>query len=161
MLDDFTREQLTALPSLEPNVFLYMMQALEQGVESSESFVRSKACSAIDNVCSFVVRESEKVEVRQAMNQEDGNAASNVSLERRRSSTSKQAPATHWMMGYLSQYTTLLPSMLMTVFNLILFDDNLDQWSLSRPLYVLMLLQKEVRIHKRQAGFDKKMLIFI
>ncbi|KAJ8654541.1 hypothetical protein O0I10_009847 [Lichtheimia ornata] len=146
MLDDFTKEQLTALPSLEPNVFLYMMQALEQGVESSESFVRSKACSAIDNVCSFVVRESEKADARQAMNQEDGNAASNASLERRRSSTSKQAPATHWMMGYLAQYTSLLPSMLMTVFNLILFDDNLDQWALSRPLYVLMLLQKELAI---------------
>ncbi|KAI9317921.1 armadillo-type protein [Dichotomocladium elegans] len=146
MLDDFTKEQLTALPSLEPNTFLYIMHALEQGVESTAPYVRSHACSAIDNICSFMVRETEKENLRQAIIQaEPGRVPlASTSLEARRSPTSKQAPATHWLMGYLAQFSNILPSMLVTVFNLILFDDNQEQWSLSRPLYVLMLLQREV-----------------
>ncbi|KAI8143944.1 hypothetical protein BJV82DRAFT_683294 [Fennellomyces sp. T-0311] len=142
LLDDFTQEQLTALPTLEPSTFLYLMQACELAVESTESFILSHACAAINNICTFVAQETEKNEIRKSINADEGSPT--PSSERRRSSSSKQAPATHWLMSYLTQFPNILPSLLVTILNLVLFDDTQDQWALSRPLYVLMLLQKEV-----------------
>lgn len=145
MLDDFTQEQLTALPSLAPDTFLYIMEACEQGVESSENYIRSHACAAIDNICKFVVRESQKSERPFFGGNAAGssNGSPNSPPGRRRSSSSKQAPATHWLMAYLQQFSNILPTLFVTVFNLVLFDDNQDQWTLSRPLYSLTLLQRE------------------
>ncbi|KAG0169013.1 Exportin 7 [Apophysomyces sp. BC1034] len=134
MLDDFTHEQLMAVPNLSPDTFLYLMQACEQGVESSESWIRSHACSTVNNIASYVIKEYEKAEIR--------NSSAAAPAARRRSSASTQ-PASHWLIGYLTQFPRVLPSLLTTLFNLILFDENNDQWSLSRPLYALMLLQKE------------------
>lgn len=146
MLDDLSQEQLMALPTMAPDTFLYIMRACEQGVESSDTFIRSHACSAISNIASFVVRETERREYasRRGSSESSGTVVDEsvvVSPGRRRSSNSP--PGTHWLMTYLTQFPTLLPSVFVTVFNLVLFDDNQDQWSLSRPLYALMLLQKE------------------
>ncbi|KAL0089123.1 armadillo-type protein [Phycomyces blakesleeanus] len=201
MLDDFTHEQFMALPSLSPDTFLYMMRACEQGVEYTETWVRSHACSAVNNVTSFVAKETEKAELLQrtslvrninnnnnnnnnnsnnsnnnnnsisniiGINNNNNNLNSNNSnnnndsnnndsssnsnsllstspdlmVDRRRSSVA--FPSTHWLMGYLVQFPQVLPSLFATLFGLILFDDNTEQWSLSRPLYSIMLLQKEV-----------------
>ena len=144
LLDDFTQEQLTALPTLEPSTFLYLMQGCELAVESSESFILSHACAAINNICTFVAQETEKSEIRKSIDADETSPA--PSVERRRSSNAK--PATHWLMSYLNQFPQILPSLLVTILNLVLFDDTQDQWALSRPLYVLMLLQKEVREKK-------------
>ncbi|KAI9028957.1 armadillo-type protein [Phycomyces nitens] len=140
MLDDFTHEQFMALPSLSPDTFLYMMRACEQGVESTETWVRSHACSAVNNVTSFVAKETEKAELQRASLA--GNSSPDV--DRRRSSVT--FPSTHWLMGYLAQFPHVLPSLFATLFGLILFDDNTEQWSLSRPLYAIMLLQKEYAV---------------
>ncbi|CDS11717.1 hypothetical protein LRAMOSA03980 [Lichtheimia ramosa] len=121
LLDDFSKEQLVTLPTLEPNTFLYIIKACEQGIESNERYVRSHACSAIDHICTFVAHQSD---------------------QHHRQRHQQQAPATHWLVSYFGQFPSVLPSLLVTVFNLVLFDDNSDHWALSRPLYVLMLLQK-------------------
>ena len=150
LLDDFTQEQLTALPTLEPNTFLYLMQACELAVESTESFILSHACATINNICTFVAQETEKNAIRKSLGvggsniTNDDSNANELEQQRRRSSSSKQAPATHWLMTYLAQFPNILPSLLVTLLNLVLFDDTQDQWTLSRPLYVLMLLQKQV-----------------
>ncbi|KAI9311221.1 hypothetical protein BX666DRAFT_2032239 [Dichotomocladium elegans] len=132
MLDEFCKEQLTSLTAaLEPNTFLYMMRACEQGVESTDNYVRSHACSTIDTIATFFVRESQKA------TDQDG--------QRRR--MRKAVPATHWLMSYLGQYPSLLPSLFVSIFNLILFDgENQDRWALAKPLYILMLLQKDYAI---------------
>lgn len=133
LLDDFSKEQLVTLPTLEPNTFLYIIKSCEQGIESNERYVRSHACSAIDHICTFVAHQSD---------------------QHHRQRHQQQAPATHWLVSYFGQFPSVLPSLLVTVFNLVLFDDNSDHWALSRPLYVLMLLQKNASI---QAIFHDRM----
>lgn len=147
-----------AMPSISPEAFLYIMQACEQGVESSDSLIRAHACSAIYNICSYVVKETEKAE-REAQH----NASSSPqTLSRRRSSVASssnnnQISGNHWIMNYFRQFTQTLPSLLSTVFNLVLFDDNSDQWSLSRPLYALMLLQREYAIKYTSKVIDQQL----
>ncbi|KAI7855239.1 armadillo-type protein [Circinella umbellata] len=146
LLDDFAQEQLTALPTLEPNTFLYLMQACELAVESTDSFILSHACATINNICTFVAQETEKNEIHKSLNGSNNEDSTSNDQQRRRSSSSKQAPATHWLMTYLTQFPNILPSLLVTILNLVLFDDTQDQWTLSRPLYVLMLLQKQYAV---------------
>ncbi|KAF7729675.1 hypothetical protein EC973_004048 [Apophysomyces ossiformis] len=117
MLEEVSREQLMLLPNVTPETFLYLMQAFEQGVECTEGVVRGHACSAIYNICSFVVKQSQQLP--------------------------RQQPKGYWLMNYMNQYPHILPSLLATLFSLVLFDENHDQWALSRPLYVLILLQRE------------------
>lgn len=126
-----------AIPNISPEAFLYIVQACEQGVESSDTLIRDHASSSIFNMCSFVIKEVEKVE-REAQSTTDP-------LARRRSSVASgnQIPGNHWIVAYLRQFPQTLPTLFSSVFNLVLFDNTSDKWSLSRSLYALMLLQKE------------------
>lgn len=126
-----------AMPSIPAEAFLYLMQACEEGVKSSDSLIRAHACSSVFNICSFVIKGTEKAE------REARSSTADSSSRRRSSVVSPQLPGSHWIMGYFGQFPQTLPSLLSTVFNLVLFDDNSDQWSLSRPLYSLMLLLRE------------------
>ncbi|CEP19967.1 hypothetical protein [Parasitella parasitica] len=157
LLDELSREQLMAIPNIQAEAFLYLMNACEQGVESSDSLVRAHACSAVFNICSFVVKETEKAE-REAQN----SSTSNSSLStRRRSSVASgnlnHITGNHWLMSYMQQFTQTLPSLMATVFNLVLFDDNSDQWSLSRPLYGLMLLQRDYMVRYMDAVIEQQL----
>lgn len=117
-LDTFTDGHMMRLSNMDSDAFLYMMRALGTGVKSLEPSVCSQACAAIDHLCTFVVKET----------------------ERQNSKPTK----THWLLLYLSQYTDILPFLFTTVFNVVLFEDKPIQWSLSRPLLGLILLHKEV-----------------
>ncbi|KAG2198377.1 hypothetical protein INT47_009782 [Mucor saturninus] len=153
LANELSREQLMAMPSISPDAFLYLMQACEQGVESSDSLIRAHACSSIYNICSYVIKETEKAE-------REASSSSSDQLSRRRSSVvspSNQISGTHWIMSYFRQYQQTLPTLLSTVFGLVLFDDNSDQWSLSRPLYALMILQREYAIKYTSAVIDQQL----
>lgn len=122
------------MPSISPEAFLYIVQACDKGAESSDSLICAHACSSIYNICSYVILQTEKSE-REASTED--------ALTRRRSSAASDISSNHWLMQYVRQFTQALPTLLSTIFSLVLFEDNSDQWSLSRPLYGLMLLQKE------------------
>jgi exportin-7 len=54
----------------------------------------------------------------------------------------KKNKRSSWLLNYIHPH--LLDKLLSTLFGLILFDDNNDQWQLSRPLYTLVLLERDV-----------------
>ncbi|KAI9285764.1 armadillo-type protein [Umbelopsis sp. AD052] len=116
-MDVFTDKQMMQLPTMEADVFLYMMRAVGSGVKSLDPGVCTQACATIDHICTFVVQQSE------------------MQISKR--------PKNHWLVLYLSQYTDILPYLFTTVFNVVLFEDKPVQWSLSRPLLGLMLLHKD------------------
>lgn len=152
MLDELSREQLMAMPNISPEAFLYIIQACERGVESGDTLICAHACSSIYNMCSFVVRETEKAE-------RDAHTTTEV-LARRRSSVAsgnQTMGGNHWLIQYFRQFTQALPTLLASVFSLILFEDNSDQWSLSRPLYGLMLLQKEYSVKYIDAVINQQL----
>ncbi|KAI7864015.1 armadillo-type protein [Mucor mucedo] len=129
MLDEFSAEQMMMDPGMPGEAFLYILQACEEGVESNDSWIRTHACSTVNNICTFVLRETEKAELRH----EGGGGTEKKKTE------ALKSPC----LNYLSQYPHLLPKLLTTLFGLILFDENNDQWQLSRPLYSLVLLDRD------------------
>jgi hypothetical protein len=76
----------------------------------------SAACSAIDHICTFVIQQ-----------------------------TAKQKPKQHWLLSYLTQYQNVLPYLFTANFSAVLFEERQNQWSLSRPLLCLILLNPDVR----------------
>lgn len=144
MLDEFSVEQMMVDPQMPPEAFLYILEACEQGVESSDNWIRTHACSIINNICTFVIQETEKAELR---HQEDSEGADIEEKEKSvssRKSRRRSMVQGVWFLNYLSQFPHVLPKLFSTLFGLILFDDNNDQWQLSRPLYTLVLLQRDV-----------------
>ncbi|CAG8462154.1 14273_t:CDS:10 [Cetraspora pellucida] len=106
-LDTFTIEYMMTLPSMDSDVFLYIMRALAEAPCSS-------ACNAIDHICTFVVQQS-----------------------------AMQKPKQHWLLVYLNEFPTVLPTLFIANFNVVLFEDRQNQWSLSRPLLCLILLNQD------------------
>jgi hypothetical protein len=48
---------------------------------------------------------------------------------------------------HLRQRPELLPTLLTTLFELVLFEECTNQWSLSRPMLSLILLNEQARVH--------------
>ncbi|KAI8088148.1 armadillo-type protein [Thamnidium elegans] len=129
MLDEFASEQMMVDPNMPAEGFLYIMEACEQGVESSDNWIRTHACSTINNICTFIIGEKERAELRH----------NTEIIEKKRTSVVRAT----WLLNYLNQFPQALPKLLTAIFGLILFDDNNDQWQLSRPLYTLVLLERD------------------
>ncbi|KAI8387553.1 hypothetical protein BD560DRAFT_119415 [Blakeslea trispora] len=126
MIDEFSAEQMMLDADMPPEAFLYIMEACELGAESTDSWVRTHACSAIYNICSFLIQQTQKAEIRRDAKGQKSKPIQGL-----------------WFLNYFEQFPQILPKLLSTLFGMILFDDNSDQWQLSRPLYTLVLLQRD------------------
>ncbi|KAI9470807.1 MAG: armadillo-type protein [Benjaminiella poitrasii] len=155
-LDELTREELMAMPNIPSDAFVYIMQASEQGVESSDSVIRGHACTAIYNICSYLIKEAEKAErEKETTSPSTTTTISTPSIHIRRRSSIAGA---HWLTAYIHhQYPQTLPTLMFTVFNLVLFDDNSDQWTLSRPLYGLVFLQRDYMVKYINAVIEQQL----
>lgn len=148
MLDEFSVEQMMIDPSMPPEAFLYTLEACEQGVQSSDAWVRTHACSTLNNICTFVIQENEKTDLVRRLSSGSSSSSSIVppseSSKKDKDYKKNKSMRGAWFLSYLSQYPQVLPKLLSTLFGMILFDDNNDQWQLSRPLYTLVLLERDV-----------------
>nr|CAG8525535.1 5131_t:CDS:10 [Entrophospora candida] len=59
--------------------------------------------------------------------------------------SSRSKPKPHWLLTYLSRFPDILRYLFVVNFNVVLFEERQNQWSLSRPLLCLILLNKDVR----------------
>ncbi|ORZ07865.1 armadillo-type protein [Absidia repens] len=66
----------------------------------------------------------------------------------------------HWCLEYIQNTPHSMVTLFITLYGLILFDDNNDQWQLSRPLYVLTLIQKDVSLFIRPIQSNLKFIFF-
>ncbi|KAL7312113.1 hypothetical protein PS15m_007914 [Mucor circinelloides] len=141
MLDEFSVEQMMIDPNMPPEAFLYTLEACEQGVQSSDAWIRTHACATLNNICTFVIQENEKADLRRLSS---GSIVSpSDSSKKDKDYKKNKSLRGAWFLSYLNQYPQVLPKLLSTLFGLILFDDNNDQWQLSRPLYTLVLLERD------------------
>ncbi|ORZ04924.1 armadillo-type protein [Absidia repens] len=155
LLDEWSRDQLMTLPSPpSPEIFVYLMEACEQGLEVNENMIRSHTCTAIYNLCTFVIQQSEKQQTNPSQLRRRSSSAMASSLIASASAAASSnhlllqqrgnGNDPHWLLVYLNQYPRILPTIMASIFYLVLFEDNNDQWSLSRPLYTLIYLQRDV-----------------
>ena len=107
------------LTNLEPNVFLYIISSISEGLNSLGN-VCTTCCSALDHIVSCIFKEISRQNKKKNFNE-------------------------------MTCIMDIFQQMLSTILNIIMFEDCRNQWSMSRPLLGLILLNEDYFNQLRQS----------
>ncbi|CAI9102605.1 OLC1v1000900C2 [Oldenlandia corymbosa var. corymbosa] len=105
--------------SLDTSTFMHIVGSLQSGLKGLDAGISSQCASAIDNVASFYFN---NITMGEAPNSQ---AAINLAR-------------------HASECPNMLPELLKTLFEIVLFEDITNQWSLSRPMISLILVNEQI-----------------
>ena len=124
LLECLAQDHMNFLASLEPPVFLYILSSISEGLTALDTMVCTGCCATLDHIVTYLFRwisKTGKAKHTAANGSREGEACLKV----------------------LEQHPELLQQMLSTILNIIMFEDCRNQWSMSRPLLGLILLNEE------------------
>ncbi|KNE54915.1 hypothetical protein AMAG_00859 [Allomyces macrogynus ATCC 38327] len=120
-LDTMTQPaNLALLTTIDVRFFAYMTQALAEAIKSAAPGVAASATNAVDNLATFLYTEQTKPP-RKALGK-----------------------APHCIVQAFTRYPEILASWMSLLLNTVLFEETTIQWSLSRPLLPLVLLNRDL-----------------
>jgi len=120
LIEVLCHNHMGMLASCEPGTFGYIVRSLEAGLRSLDVSISSQAAAAIDNLAAFYFR---------ALNPTVGE---------------NPAAGSEKIAQHVSGQPGLFPDMLKTLFDIVLFEDCTNQWSLSRPMLSLILVNEQI-----------------
>eukprot|EP00051_Salpingoeca_urceolata_P032840 m.17679 g.17679 ORF g.17679 m.17679 type:complete len:1077 (+) comp5522_c0_seq1:322-3552(+) len=109
-----TRDHCAFLSQLDAQLFRYFTATLSEGLKSVDTSIGTQCCTAIDNMLTFVV------------------------LGTTRRKTNKHAEA---LLVLVQQNMEVFSQALAYLLNVVMFEDCKNQWSVSRPMLVLIIMQ--------------------
>ena len=112
---------------LEPHVFLYILSSISEGLNALDTMVCTCCCATLDHIVTYLFKWISK-KIHNNGNQ-DGETILKV----------------------LEVHPEILQQMLSTILNIIMFEDCRNQWSMSRPLLGLILLNEDYFQQLRQS----------
>ncbi|XP_076471297.1 exportin-7-like [Babylonia areolata] len=122
LLECLAQDHMTFVASLEPQVFLYILSTISEGLVALDTMVCTGCCATLDNIITYLFRcltsKKKKTGDHRMMNSES-------------------------FLRILELHPEILQQMLSTVLNIIMFEDCRNQWSMSRPLLGLILLNED------------------
>ncbi|KAL1561845.1 exportin-7-like isoform X2 [Salvia divinorum] len=136
--------------SLDTHTFMHIVGSLESGLKGLDAGISSQCASAVDNLAGFYFN---KITTGEA----------------------PTSPAAVNLSRYIAECPALLPEILKTLFEIVLFEDCSNQWSLSRPMLSLILINEQmftdvkahilasqpVDQHQRLASYFDKLMVDI
>ncbi|XP_064966171.1 uncharacterized protein LOC103986231 isoform X2 [Musa acuminata AAA Group] len=105
--------------TLDTNTFMHIIASLESGLKGLDAGISSQCASAIDNLASFYFN--------------------NITV-----GEMPPSPATMSLARHVVECPNLFAEILKTLFEIVLFEDCGNQWSLSRPMLSLILISEQV-----------------
>lgn len=121
LLEVLCHGHTATIAATDAATFNYIFTSLEQGLKSVDVVVSSACASAADNLAAFYFRNV-------VQGPESG----------------KAAPGAEAIESHLRQQPHLLPEILKALFEITLFEECSNQWSLSRPMLSLILINEAV-----------------
>lgn len=118
LLDALCHNHAPALAARDGPTFAFLLAALDAGLKSLDVAISSQCAAAIDNLVGFYFR-----------HQPGGESPT---------------PAGQAMAEHLRVRPDLLPTLLTSLFEIVLFEDCTNQWSLSRPMLSLILVNEQI-----------------
>ncbi|XP_044593823.1 exportin-7 isoform X2 [Cotesia glomerata] len=132
LLECLAQDHMAFLSTLEPRVFLYILSSISEGLTAlavnliSDTMVCTGCCATLDHIVTYLFKQlSQKAGVYPGKKNAAVTAGSELFLQ------------------VLKQHPEILQQILSTVLNVIMFEDCRNQWSMSRPLLGLILLNEE------------------
>lgn len=120
LLEVLCHNHMGVVAACDSPTFVHLVRSLEVGLRSLDVSISSQCAAAIDNIAAFYFR---------AMNPSVGE---------------NPAVGAEALVQHMSAQPALLPDMLRTLFDIVLFEDCSNQWSLSRPMLSLILVNEQI-----------------
>lgn len=131
LLECLAQDHMNFLSSLEPQLFLYILSSISEGLTALDTMVCSGCCAALDHLVTYLFKRLSK------------------SGKKQRTGTTPSADD-EACLRVLELHPEILQQMLSTNLNIVIFEDCRNQWSMSRPLLGLILLNEEYFNQLRQ-----------
>ncbi|XP_054168577.1 exportin-7-like [Oppia nitens] len=131
LLECLAQDHMNFLANLEPNVFLYILSSISEGLNALDTMVCTGCCATLDHIITYLFKW--------------------LSKSNKKSSQSNLVRESETCLKVLELQPEILQQMLSTILNIIMFEDCRNQWSMSRPLLGLILLNEEYFNQLRQS----------
>ncbi|KAK4414267.1 Exportin-7 [Sesamum alatum] len=118
-LEVLFNSHLVFVLSLDTHTFMHIVGSLESGLKGLDAGISSQCASAIDNLAAFYFN--------------------NITM----GEAPTTAPAVN-LARHIAECPAVLPEILKTLFEIVLFEDCSNQWSLSRPMLSLILINEQM-----------------
>uniref|UniRef100_A0A8C7V2Z8 Exportin 7 n=1 Tax=Oncorhynchus mykiss TaxID=8022 RepID=A0A8C7V2Z8_ONCMY len=121
LLEVLTQDHMNFIASLEPHVVMYILSSISEGLTALDTMVCTGCCSSLDHIVTYLFKQLSR------------------STKKRPAAMATDDRFLHIM----QQHPEMIQQMLSTVLNIIIFEDCRNQWSMSRPLLGLILLNEK------------------
>ncbi|XP_056631619.1 exportin-7 isoform X1 [Diorhabda sublineata] len=133
LLECLAQDHMSFLSTLEPQVFLYILSSISEGLTAlgghlnhfTDTMVCTGCCATLDHIVTYLFKQLTQ-KVYPGKEQRVGMTANS-----------------DMFLKVLEMHPEILQQILSTVLNVIMFEDCRNQWSMSRPLLGLILLNEE------------------
>uniref|UniRef100_A0A5B7AV32 Putative exportin-7 isoform X3 n=1 Tax=Davidia involucrata TaxID=16924 RepID=A0A5B7AV32_DAVIN len=105
--------------NLDTNTFMHIAGSLESGLKGLDANISSQCASAVDSLAAFYFN--------------------NITM-----GEAPTSPAAINLARHIAECPSLFPEILKTLFEIVLFEDCANQWSLSRPMLSLILISEQI-----------------
>ncbi|CAO2833097.1 unnamed protein product [Amaranthus hypochondriacus] len=105
--------------NLDTSTFMHFIGSVESGLKGLDTNITSQCASTIDNLATFYFN--------------------NITM-----GEAPSLPASISLARHIAECPTLFSELLKTLFELVLFEDCSNQWSLSRPILSLILISEQI-----------------
>ncbi|XP_067656691.1 exportin-7-like isoform X2 [Haliotis asinina] len=122
LLECLAQDHMSFISNLEPQVFLYILSTISEGLTALDTMVCTGCCATLDNIITYLFRR--------------------LTIKKKKTRAGS-VPDSESFLRILELHPEILQQMLSTVLNIIMFEDCRNQWSMSRPLLGLILLNEE------------------
>lgn len=119
LLEVLCHNHTSVIVILETSTFTRIVGSLEAGLKCLDVSISTQCASAVDNLAAFYFN--------------------NIT-----SGENPSSPAAVKMARHIADCPTLFPEILKSLFEIVLFEDCANQWSLSRPMLSLILINEQI-----------------
>ncbi|XP_026472261.1 exportin-7 isoform X1 [Ctenocephalides felis] len=123
LLECLAQDHMSFLSTLEPQVFLYILGSISEGLTALDTLICTGCCATLDFIVTFLFKQ--------------------LTMKACAFPNKKKRIAENTFLKVLEMHPDILRQILSTVLHIIMFEDCRNQWSMSRPLLGLILLNED------------------
>ncbi|KAK2991730.1 hypothetical protein RJ640_004258 [Escallonia rubra] len=118
-LEVLFNSHMTFISDLDTSTFMHIVSSLESGLKGLDSSISTQCAAAIDNLAAFYFN--------------------NITM-----GDTPTSPAAINLARQIAERPSMFAEILKTLFEIVLFEDCGNQWSLSRPMLSLILISEQI-----------------
>ncbi|EXB44290.1 hypothetical protein L484_012209 [Morus notabilis] len=134
-LEVLFNSHINVIMNLDTSTFMHIVGSLESGLKGLDTNISSQCASAVDNLAAFYFN--------------------NITM-----GEAPTTPAAINLSRHIADCPKLFPEILKTLFEIVLFEDCGNQWSLSRPMLSLILISEQETVFGILQPVDQHQRLF-